>query len=104
MAYKWIETGKLVRRLADGACIPADAANRDWREVLGWIAAGNAIEAADPPPIPLDLSDIDNLDKALKAIGLLMRQYCNGLLAGTYTNKTAAQLRSDFTTIYRGLP
>lgn len=95
MAYKWIFPDKLVRRLADDAQIPADPENRDWRRVLEWVAAGNAIAAADPPPPPLDISDINNLDKALKALGLLIAQY---------TGKTPAQVRTDFMAIYRGLP
>lgn len=55
-------------------------------------------------PAPLDISDIDNLDKTLKALALLTRQYANQLKAGTYVTKTVADTRSDFMTIFRALP
>lgn len=57
-----------------------------------------------PPPPPIDLSNIDNLEKTFQAMGLLLRDYTNGLLAGTYTQKTIAQLKSDFKTKYNALP
>jgi hypothetical protein len=56
------------------------------------------------PKPPIDQSDIDNLDKALKAISLLMRQYVNALRAGTFVVKSIADVRSDLMTIYRALP
>jgi hypothetical protein len=56
------------------------------------------------PRAPIDLSNIDNLDKVLKSLGLVMRDYCNSLNAGTYTNKTVAQLKSDFAAKYQSLP
>jgi hypothetical protein len=56
------------------------------------------------PKPPLDISDINNLDKALKALALLTRQYANALLAGTFAQKTVAEVRGDFMTIYRALP
>lgn len=52
----------------------------------------------------IDFSDTDNLDKALKALALLTRQYANALKGGTYVVKTAADTKSDFMTIYRALP
>jgi hypothetical protein len=36
-----------VIRLIDGAFIPADSDNRDYKEFLAWIAAGNEPEPAD---------------------------------------------------------
>lgn len=55
------------------------------------------------PPVPIDLSDINNLEIAFKALAGLTRQYCNALLSGTYTTKSVADVRSDFMTIYRSL-
>ena len=52
--YRWIRSPitrlpdpAAIERLADGAIIPADAGNRDWRDYQAWLAAGNV---ADPAP------------------------------------------------------
>lgn len=63
-----------------------------------------AVLAFQAPKPPLDISDINNLDKALKALALLTRQYANALQAGTFVQKTVADVRTDFMTIYRALP
>ena len=41
-----------VTRLADLASIPLDPGNRDYREYLDWLDAGNTPEPAPPPPPP----------------------------------------------------
>ena len=51
-----------------------------------------------------DNSNFDNMDKTLKAFALVVRDYTNGLLAGTYTNKTVNQIKADFLTKYNSLP
>lgn len=56
------------------------------------------------PKPPIDMSNVDNLEKTLKALALVMRDYCNALKAGTYANKTVADLKSDFSTKYNQLP
>ena len=39
----------LIRRVSDGAFIPADEQNADYRDYLAWIAEGNELaSAADP--------------------------------------------------------
>lgn len=48
--YKLSTSG--VQRLADGAFIPNDDRNTDYREYLAWVAAGNTPQAADAAPIP----------------------------------------------------
>ena len=41
-----------IRRVSDGAFIPADEQNADYRDYLAWIAGGNALPpAADPEPV-----------------------------------------------------
>lgn len=49
--YKLKDQG--VIRLSDGAHIPDNLANRDWREYQFWLADGNIPLPTDPPP-PVD--------------------------------------------------
>lgn len=46
--YKLTSHG--VQRLADGAFIPADERNADWRDYQAWRADGNTPDPADPAP------------------------------------------------------
>ena len=41
-----------IKRLSDGATIPNDPGNRDYREYLQWIEEGNTPLPAPPPPPP----------------------------------------------------
>lgn len=63
-----------------------------------------ALVAFLAPKPPLDVSDINNLDKALKSLALLTGQYANALKAGTYVTKSVADVRADFMAVYRALP
>jgi len=49
MSYKLQSNGYVVR-LEDGAWIPPDAGNADWRAFQEWLGEGNTPQAADPPP------------------------------------------------------
>ena len=66
-AYKLVPFG--VVRVADGACIPPDPANRDWRLYQAWLAAGNEPLPADPPPyVPVEV-DAFRVKKLLRDRG-----------------------------------
>lgn len=43
-----------VIRTADGASIPDDLRNRDWRRYQAWLLAGNTPDPADPLPVRID--------------------------------------------------
>ena len=62
-----------VQRIADGAFIPFDPANRDYQEYLSWLDKGNTPDPAPeppaaPPPAPLQLAadPADVMDAATK--------------------------------------
>ena len=50
MSYQLTNYGA-IKRLEDGALIPADAGNLDYREFLEWQQAGNTPEPAPAPPV-----------------------------------------------------
>jgi hypothetical protein len=47
-----LTTSASIIRLSDGATIPNDPGNRDYREYLEWLEAGNTPEPAPAPPPP----------------------------------------------------
>jgi hypothetical protein len=47
-----LTTSTSIKRLPDGAFIPNDPGNRDYREYLDWLDAGNTPEPAPAPPPP----------------------------------------------------
>ena len=55
--YQSIQDSTSIKRIADGAFIPADPANMDYAVYLAWLAEGNTPEPApiDPPPMQFEL-------------------------------------------------
>ncbi|WP_155835258.1 hypothetical protein [Herbaspirillum sp. RV1423] len=48
MAYQ-LTANSHIRRLVDGALIPADSGNTDYRDYLAWVSEGNTPQALDAP-------------------------------------------------------
>ena len=52
-------------RIEDSTWIPLDPANRDYREYLDWVAAGNTpLPAPEPAPMPPALTPTERLEAA----------------------------------------
>ena len=56
--------GDSILRLSDNAFIPQDGGNRDYREYLEWLDAGNEPEPAPEPPAPSVLTTEQKLEAA----------------------------------------
>ena len=93
MNYKLLKSG--VQRLNDGASIPPTLDNIDWVEYQKWLALGNTPVSADPDPVPTDHSDIDMIEKQIKALALVVM---------TWNGKTKPQLKVAFKTAWDSLP
>ena len=57
-----LTTTSAILRVADGAIIPADPANADYRIYLAWIAAGNTAAAAAAPARDIPAEQLVLLD------------------------------------------
>ncbi len=68
--YKLTGTNAVIR-VSDGAVIPADPLNSDWRDYQDWLAAGGVPDPYVPPslPVPTSASKL-GLKRALAEIGL----------------------------------
>ncbi len=102
---------KASNRLCQVALAPFPVApTLEWRDCADDVTPethffeGTSFILRPPQPPPIDLSNVDNLEKTFKALALLMRDYCNALQAGTYTQKTVPQLKADFKTRFDALP
>jgi hypothetical protein len=69
MTYQ-LTTSTSIIRLSDGAFIPPDPGNTDYREYLDWLAAGNTPEPAPAPPAPVELTP----EQKLAAAGLTVEE------------------------------
>ena len=63
-------TSTSIKRLSDGAFIPNDPGNRDYREYLDWLDAGNTPE----PAPPLEPAPILTTEQKLNAAGLTVAE------------------------------
>jgi len=60
-----LTTHDSILRLADTALIPPDKGNREYREYLEWVKAGNTPEPApEPPAAPAPLTPAEKLAKS----------------------------------------
>ena len=59
-----LTTSTSIKRLSDGAFIPNDPGNRDYREYLDWLDAGNTPEPAPAPTPPPVLTTEQKLEAA----------------------------------------
>ena len=50
-----------ILRLSDGALIPTDPDNRDYREYLAWVEDGNTPDPAPIPEPPVELTPAEKL-------------------------------------------
>ena len=55
--------GEAIKR-SDGAFIPPDPDNTDYREYLAWLEAGNTPEPAPEPPKPVEPTAAEKLAAA----------------------------------------
>ena len=94
MTYKLGSSGGIRRGAEYQEHIPEDPANRDYQEYLAWLAGGGVPEPPDPPQPPVDQADINNLERAVKALGLV---------TATWAGKTPAQLKAAFRTAWESL-
>lgn len=69
--------------------------NRTWiREFIqDALDRGVVVESEDPEPV-IDMSDVDQIEKAIKALGLVV---------ATWSSKTPAQLKAAFKTAWNSL-
>ena len=60
MTYQ-LTTGDTILRIEDNAFIPPDTGNRDYREYLEWLEAGNTPEPAPEPEPSVELTPSEKL-------------------------------------------
>ena len=92
--YK-LTQGTSIIRTADGACIPADPANRDYSEYLAWLDEGNTPEPVDPPAPPEIQSEIVAATQARLDDFARTRNYDGILSACTYATSTVPKFQSE---------
>jgi len=64
MTYQLTGNGDTILRTTDGAFIPPDPANTDYRAYLAWLEEGNTPLPAPEPPVPPVLTTEQKLEAA----------------------------------------
>lgn len=101
--YQLTDSPDTLRRLSDGAFIPTDEANRDYREYLDWIAEGNTSEPAPvAPPVVPQVASRFQARAALHLAGLLPQ--VEALMAAPETDMLARLAWTDAVEFRRDSP
>lgn len=64
----------LIRRVADGAFIPADEQNADYRDYLAWIAEGNELAPVEALALPKPVREMTPAEKFTERTGLTVQE------------------------------
>lgn len=96
MSYRLIglDDSAGVIRLEDGASLPADLGNRDWREYWEWKSSGGLPESAPPAPTPEREAEALIERPDWKALGILLAQL---------TGKTVTEIRNAYVVLRKNL-
>jgi hypothetical protein len=84
-SYKWLRTNILLRRDADGATIPWPPVESEGFKAKIEITAGAIVAPEDPPVPAIDFSDVNNVERGLKALALTFAQITNTPIATVRT-------------------
>ena len=67
-------SASLIQRVADGAFIPADERNADYRDCLAWLAKGNELAPVEVPALPKPVREMTPAEKFTERTGLTVQE------------------------------
>jgi hypothetical protein len=79
----------ILQHISTGTIIPRDPRNAAYRKYLEWTAQGNT--AVSLAANPVDLSNLDNMERAIKALGLVIAE-----ISGRTPNQIRALFKQKF--------